>query len=207
MSVLRLIELVRTRLAMITRLGWGFLAAALILWVIGSAFGWGELRVAGAGLAVLVGFSALLTMGGMALRLQVDLTPVRVRPGQSSDGILVAANDGPRRVRSATLELPVGRTVATFTVPALAPGQSRGFDFDVATVRRGVITVGPVTTVRGDPFGLARREVSWAEAVELFVHPEVVGLPSLDAGLVRDLEGRPTSDPSASDLDFHTLRP
>jgi uncharacterized protein (DUF58 family) len=206
-SVLRLIELVRTRLAMITRLGWGFLAAALILWVIGSAFGWGELRVAGAGLAVLVGFSALLTMGGMALRLQVDLTPVRVRPGQSSDGILVAANDGPRRVRSATLELPVGRTVATFTVPALAPGQSRGFDFDVATVRRGVITVGPVTTVRGDPFGLARREVSWAEAVELFVHPEVVGLPSLDAGLVRDLEGRPTSDPSASDLDFHTLRP
>ena len=51
MSVLRLIELVRTRLAMITRLGWGFLAAALILWVIGSAFGWGELRVAGAGLA------------------------------------------------------------------------------------------------------------------------------------------------------------
>ena len=116
MSVLRLIELVRTRLAMITRLGWGFLAAALILWVIGSAFGWGELRVAGAGLAVLVGFSALLTLGGMALRLQVDLTPVRVRPGQSSDGILVAANDGPRRVRSAMLELPVGRTVATLSL-------------------------------------------------------------------------------------------
>ncbi len=66
--------------------------------------------------------------------------------------------------------------------------------------------IGPVTTVLGDPFGLARRTLNASRTIELFVHPQVVPLPSLDAGLVRDLEGRPTNDPSVSDLDFHTLR-
>jgi uncharacterized protein (DUF58 family) len=205
--ILRLIERARSRLAVVTTVGWGFVACAVVLWIIGSQLGWGELRVVGAGLAALVACSVALTLGGMALRLRLEVIPVRVRPGVSAHGILHAANDGPRAVRSATLELPVGAGLATFTVPGLPPGAAHAFPFEVTTTRRGVITVGPVTTVRGDPFGLARREVSWAEAVEVFVHPHVVGLPSLDAGLVRDLEGRATSDPSASDLDFHTLRP
>ena len=63
------------------------------------------------------------------------------------------------------------------------------------------------TNSRTRPLGLAKRSVSSSASIELFVHPRVLPIPSLDAGFVRDLEGRPTSDPSVSDLDFHTLRP
>ena len=70
----------------------------------------------------------------------------------------------------------------------------------------GVIPVGPATSVRGDPIGLIRRQVSWAEQTEVFVHPRTTRLEPFGSGLLRDLEGRTTEDVSMSDLAFHTLR-
>ena len=74
------------------------------------------------------------------------------------------------------------------------------------TSRRGVIQVGPATTVQGDPLGLMRRTLTWTERTELFVHPHTVALEPLGAGLLRDLEGSTTEDISMSDLAFHALR-
>ena len=200
-----LLATIRPYLKIVTRLGWGFVASSVGLWVVGTALGWAELRIAAVAALALVLIGVLLTLGGSQLRLRVWLMPPRVAAGGTSRATLTAVSRG-RASPPATIELPVGETIATFAVPALRPAEQYRSFFDVPTSRRGVITVGPVTTVRGDPFGLARREVSRAQAVELFVHPRVVPLPSLDAGLVRDLEGRSTTDPSSSDLDFHTLR-
>ncbi len=74
------------------------------------------------------------------------------------------------------------------------------------TQRRGVIPVGPATSVKGDPLGLMRRSVPWTEPVPLFVHPRTVALGHLGAGYMRDLEGQTTADLSPSDIAFHALR-
>lgn len=66
--------------------------------------------------------------------------------------------------------------------------------------------MGPVRTLRGDPFGIVRRELAWTEQLELFVHPRTVPLAPVGSGLLRDLEGHTTNDVSMSDLAFHTLR-
>ena len=195
----------RPALAVVTRLGWGFLATAAALAAVGSLLGWAEPAIAAVTLAVLVALAVLLTLGGTDLHLEVTLSPPRVGVGASSTAKLAAVAG--RAVASSTVELPVGETVAAVAVPALGRGTRFDFPIEIPTSRRGVIVVGPATTVRGDPFGLARREVNRAAATELFVHPKVAPLPPLDAGLVRDLDGRATNDPSASDLDFHTLRP
>ncbi len=192
-----LLATIRPFLQIVTRLGWGFVASSVGLWVVGSALGWAELRIAAAAALALVLIGVLLTFGGSRLRLRVWLMPPRVAAGGTSQATITAVNRG-RASLPSTIELPVGETIATFAVPSLRPAEQYRSFFDVPTSRRGVITVGPVTTVRGDPFGLARRETSRAEPVELFVHPRVVPLPSLDAGLVRDLEGRSTTDPSAA---------
>ena len=60
--------------------------------------------------------------------------------------------------------------------------------------------------MRTDPLGLLRRDAVEQVAVELFVHPKIIGLDSLSPGLQRDLEGQATRDLSTSDLAFHTLR-
>ena len=76
----------------------------------------------------------------------------------------------------------------------------------VPTVRRGVIPVGPVRTVRADPIGLVRRELIWTDSAELFIHPRTISIPSTSTGFIRDLEGNPTRDLSNSDVSFHALR-
>jgi uncharacterized protein (DUF58 family) len=76
----------------------------------------------------------------------------------------------------------------------------------VPTSHRGVVSVGPVRTQRGDPFGLIRREVIWTTPTEMFVHPRTAPLEPVGAGLLRDLEGHTTNATSMSDLAFHTLR-
>lgn len=194
------------RVSILTSTGWRVLGAAVAIFLVGGWAGWSELRYGAVALGALVAASVLLALGGSAPQLAVSLTPARLTAGRTSRGVLQARNPGTRTMRSAVIELPVGAGVASFTVPRLAPGAEHEIAFEVPTVRRGVIAVGPVTTVRADPFGLVRRVVSWSGVVDLFVHPALTNLPSLDAGLVRDLEGRSTSDPSASDLDFHTLR-
>ncbi|MGG5259062.1 DUF58 domain-containing protein [Phycicoccus avicenniae] len=201
----RLLDLLRER-SVVTRTGWGAAVVGVLGVLVGWVLGWDEARLVGIGLLVLLVLSVLMTLGGSRVDLDLSVRPVRVRPGVTADGSLLVTNGRSRRVAPADLEVPVDGRIEAFRMGSLGPGVRVDYPFPIPTRRRGVVVVGPVTTVLGDPFGLARRTLNTSRTVELFVHPEVVRLPSLDAGLVRDLEGRPTQDPSVSDLDFHTLR-
>ena len=202
----RLLALARER-SVVTATGWWAAAVGVVGVAVGLVLRWTEPVVVGAGLLALLVLGVLMTLGGSAVTLQLEVRPARVRPGAVADGLLTVVNNRSRRTAPADLEVPVDGRVEAFRMPWLSAGLRTTYPFPIAAERRGVVLVGPVSTVLGDPFGLARRTVSTSETVELFVHPEVLALPSLDAGLVRDLEGRATNDPSVSDLDFHTLRP
>src|SRR5699024_11941780 len=75
-------------------------------------------------------------------------------------------------------------------LPGLDPGAEHDELFAIPTERRGVLVVGPVRSVRGDPFGLIRRAVQWTEPEDLYVHPRTIRLGSASAGFLHDLEGR-----------------
>ena len=51
--------------------------------------------------------------------------------------------------------------------------------------RRGVISVGPAMTRRGDPIGIFSRDVVWTPVREVLVRPHLVPMESLGAGLMR----------------------
>ena len=104
------------------------------------------------------------------------------------------------------VELPVGAIAVAIDVPSLSSGEVFEEIVVIPTSRRRVIPVGPTMSVRGDPIGLMRRELQWAVAQELFVHPRTSRLPGLTSGWLRDLEGTPTNDRSPNDVAFHTLR-
>jgi uncharacterized protein (DUF58 family) len=104
------------------------------------------------------------------------------------------------------LEIVVADTVEAFALPAIGGNGIWRDSFPVVGQRRGVIQIGPATTVRGDPLGLLERRVRWTDLSYLYVHPPTTPLPPLGSGLLRDLEGRATSELSMSDLAFHTLR-
>jgi uncharacterized protein (DUF58 family) len=190
----------------VTRLGWGVVAGAVAALVVGYAWGWGELVVVGWGLALLVVLASTYLVGRGAGTIDLSLPVDRVAVGEDAEARLLVRNPGRRRFAAARLELPVGDRVVAKLLPPLA--HDAVFDERVAipTRRRGVVAVGPVQTVRGDPIGLMRREIEWSGVRMLHVHPRTIAVSPLSTGYLRDLEGTPTRDLTVSDIAFHALR-
>ncbi|GIG19932.1 hypothetical protein Cch01nite_06560 [Cellulomonas chitinilytica] len=190
----------------ISPLGWGVAAVAVVALVLGRRFGWLEAAALGSALVAVVVVALLLTAGRSRYQVRLDMADRRVRIGERAVGRVEVRNVGRRRSLPSRIELPVGAAVADLGVPGLAAGATHDELFAIPTSRRAVVVVGPVRSVRGDPFGLARRSVLWTQPVDLYVHPLLVSLAGASAGLLRDLEGQSTRDLSDSDLSFHALR-
>ncbi len=190
----------------VSPLGWTILALGVTTWVGGAWWGFTELlMVAGAAL-VLVAICFLLAVGRTRVSIVAQVEPRRVVVGEPATGRVVVTNEARTPMLPILVELPVGLSAARFVLPPLTPGHAHEELFLVPTSRRGVIEVGPATTVQGDPLGLMRRTLRWTERTTLYVHPRTVALEPLGAGLLRDLEGSTTEDVSMSDLAFHALR-
>jgi uncharacterized protein (DUF58 family) len=172
--------------------------------VVGWGLGWQEFQAVAAGLGILVAVALLFLVGRtrytVALIVDEDRTVVghpvaaRVELGESSR----------RPLWGARLEVQVGDTAIPLRLPSGRAAAENGFE--VPADHRGVVRVGPVRTVRGDPVGLFRRDALWTTTLDVHVHPETVTVPSTSTGFVRDLEGSPTRDLTASDISFHALR-
>lgn len=182
---------------------WGLMAAALVGTVVGAIGGWTELLSVGVAAALTVALAALFLIG----RPRYDVV-LNVHTNRTTIGAPVRAHVQLRdrsRVRlwATRVEVAVGK--ATVELPP--PGRAAAVrEFSVPATQRGVVRVGPVRTVRGDPIGLFRRSAEWSQIHEVYVHPGTVGLPPTSTGFVRDLEGSPTNDLTASDISFHALR-
>lgn len=190
----------------VTKLGWGTVAFGFVCWLVGQQCGWSELLVIATAAWLLWALCAMFVLGRTRLEVTLVADPQRVTVGDPAAGSVSARNVSQRPMLPVGLELPIGPGAARFTLPYLAPNADHEELFVVPTGRRGVVNVGPAMTVRGDPFGLMRRAVSWTESLDIFVHPITVHLDSVGAGLLRDLEGQTSNDLSRSDLAFHALR-
>jgi uncharacterized protein (DUF58 family) len=50
------------------------------------------------------------------------------------------------------------------------------------------------------------RSWSWGTPLDLVVYPETIPVPVALPGMAKDIEGRPTGQPSEADISFHALR-
>ena len=193
-------------LSVVSLLGWFVLAASILLWTAGQAFGWQEAKAAAIAAFVLFVLAVGFILGRSSYGVVLDLARTRVAVGDSAVGSIAVSNTSARPLLPADLELPVGAATAVFHLPRMKPRQIHEDLFTIPTARRAVIVVGPVRSVRADPLHLLRRQVLWTEPEDLFVHPKTTALAGSAAGFIRDLEGMPTTDLSSADVSFHALR-
>jgi len=189
-----------------TNLGWVVLTATVSAIIAGIALGWAELAVLGvvAGSALIL--AALQTIGRSTYSVAINLPSTRVKVGEQLNAEIVVQNSGRRLVLPAYLRVPIGANAAQFSIPLLRAGRSHDELVVIPTAQRGVIEMGPATSVRGDVLSLMHRSVEWTEPIELFVHPEIVRLSGTGSGLMRDLEGQSLQIIADSDISFHALR-
>lgn len=196
----------RRAASVITPLGWAMAVIVPLALLLGYLLGLVELVVIGFLCAVLIVIAVIYLIGRNAIEIDLSVPHSRVVVGEPATGVLTVTNPRRRRTLGVTVEIPVGDGLVEVVLPGLRRGASYTQEFAVPTVRRGVIPIGPARTVRADPVGLVRRELVWTDVTELFVHPRTIGIPSMSTGFIRDLEGNPTRDLSASDVSFHALR-
>ncbi|WP_194397464.1 DUF58 domain-containing protein [Microbacterium atlanticum] len=180
--------------------------AATLGLALGVAFGWVEFMVAGAASVLLLLAAVPFLFGARAYDVDLTLTHERVVAGSGVHGSIVVRNDGHRMALPGRIDIPVGAGLVEFGVPLLRPGHAVDQPLDIPGLRRGIIRVGPATTVRSDPIGLLRREHSFDDVHDVYVHPRTTSLPSTSAGVVRDLEGSPTRRLVDADMSFHAIR-
>ena len=192
--------------AMVTTLGRVCLLVLVVSWYLAAGRHWLEAWFIALALATLMVLAALQTLGRATYRVRLSLVSTRVVVGDPALGSLYLSPPSQRATRPATVEMPVGQGMAVFDIPRLSPGAEHQEVFTVPTRHRGVITVGPVRSIRGDALGLVRRSQNWTEPVDLFIHPRTVNLDSTAIGFIRDIEGAVTQDLSSSDVSFHALR-
>lgn len=192
--------------AWVTAAGAATVIVGLLAWIGGWLLGWDELLIVAAGCLTVVLGGLLFTIGRSDLLVVLAVEPQRVVAGQEAVGQIAVTNQETHRMFPVRLEAAVGNAIAEVDVPSLSSGATFEEIMVIPTVRRGVIGVGPVRSVRGDPLGLIRREIGWTDRIDLYVHPVTTRLASANVGFVRDLEGHTTNDLSTSDVAFHTLR-
>ncbi|MCM3695156.1 DUF58 domain-containing protein [Microbacterium oleivorans] len=186
--------------------GWVVMAGAVILWITAFTLGWQEAFVAAVVATVLVLLCVVFLFGRTAYEVDLDLTRTRVVVGERAVGALSLANRTSRSLLPSEVVLPVGSGRGLFQVPRLAPGAEHEELFAIPTTARGVLAVGPVSVLRGDPLGLFERTHDRRQAVDLFVHPRTLPLEGLSLGQMRDLEGLPDQHLARDDVSFHALR-
>ena len=192
--------------AMVTTLGRVCLLVLVVSWYLAAGRHWLEAWFIALALATLMALAAPQALGRATYRVRLSLVSTRVVVGDPALGSLYLSPPSQRATRPATVEMPVGQGMAVFDIPRLSPGAEHQEVFTVPTRHRGVITVGPVRSIRGDALGLVRRSQNWTEPVDLFIHPRTVNLDSTAIGFIRDIEGAVTQDLSSSDVSFHALR-
>lgn len=190
----------------VTPAGWVVVTSAIVLLPLGLLFGWTELIVTGCVAVALILLALPFLAGGRAYSVDFVLPVDRVVAGSEVLGTLTVTNVSKRLELPGRVDVPIGKGLADVYVPLLRSGQVHEEHVRVPAYRRGIIDVGPVTSVRSDPLGVLGREVAWADVNRLFVHPVTVSIPSTSAGFVRDLDGNPTSDIVDSDISFHAIR-
>lgn len=189
-----------------TSAGRAVLLLVVLGWLLGWRLGWTEMMVVAASGLILLAVTALFMIGRTNLGVRLEVEPPRVTVGDAVAGSLHVTNRAKTPLLPLRLELPVGAGGVAFQIPLMRPGGEHDELFVVPTEHRGVIGVGPITSVRGDPVGLFRRDLEWSEVTEVFVHPRTTTLEPFGAGLIRDLEGDNSDAVSMSDLAFHALR-
>lgn len=190
----------------VTPAGWVALVVAVGGLGIGFWLGWTEWVIAGGIALALLLLSLPFLFGARSYDVGLDLAGNRVVAGGSVLTQVDIRNHTKRIALPGRLDLPVGDGLIEIPVPLLLGGHQTTHRVNIPTPKRGMLRVGPAMAVRSDPIGLLHRDHEWLDVHDVFVHPRTVAVPATSAGMIRDLEGNPTSRLVDSDMSFHAIR-
>ena len=186
--------------------GWAVLAAGVLALAAFAALRWHELLAIGLACLTMVVAAIVMSLGNARFTAQLTVSDRRITIGDTVTVSVIVNNPGTTPTTSARGDLPIGNAHVGVSIPMLPPHRSRHTDVQFMGVTRDLLRIGPITVHTGDPFGLVRRERTLPSGTTICIHPDTVRLKTLNAGVARDLDGRPGGQIVDDDLEFYGLR-
>lgn len=196
---------------MLTRQGW-LVGIGVAVLIAGSRFfGLAELFALGVIAALLLlGSAVLVATARLDLQVGRSVHPARVHVGNTTRVELAVRNRRATRTPVLGLRDPVsGTRGADLLISPLGRGERTVAAYRLPTERRGLVRVGPLEVVIGDPFGLISLGTVAAPMTEVTVYPHVDAIEPLPYTTGHDpLAGaRQPNSLGRSGEDFYALRP
>ncbi len=193
---------------MLTRFGWAALAGAAAAIATGRVFGLIELYVVGVAL-VAVTLLAVLSVRSAAPRLDVRrrAEPTAPTAGQPTRVVVSVRRISGRRGTVELLDRVDRVGMASMNIARLGSGEAIQATYAIPSVRRGLLTCGPMSARWTDPLGLAQRSPIVADPYEVVVLPVTVPLETPrvgSAGILGQLLR--AKSVAQGGTDFHGLR-
>ncbi len=193
----------------LTPRGTGLVVSAVLLAAAGWLFGIEEFFALAAAAVLVVAVAAAWTAtASLQLSTRRQLLAPRSEAGHGIVVLLTVRNTGRRRTPVIEVVDPnPGSADTHLAIGGLAPGEVARGTYVVATPKRGLFTIGPLSASVRDPLRLARRTVVVGAPASLIVHPrpEATRLPLVAAGSGR--AERATTPAAGRDNDeFSRLR-
>ncbi|SFB35926.1 Uncharacterized conserved protein, DUF58 family, contains vWF domain [Amycolatopsis marina] len=191
----------------ITPRGLAVLVLAALLLAGGHWGGYPLLWTLGAVLLGAVVAAVLFTARGIRVAVHRSVYPDRVERGRPALARLQVSNPAGKRQAAFLATDGVSGGTETVRVRGLQPGGKATYHYELATTRRGKVTVGPLTLLRVDAFGLARNHVPTGETTVLWVYPRKLPARALVGGHPRHHhEGNTTDDGLRGSVDLKDVR-
>ncbi|MEN9603480.1 MAG: hypothetical protein RLZZ06_328 [Actinomycetota bacterium] len=190
----------------VTKLGWISLLLAVLWLPLGVWLAWPEFFFLGAVATVIILVAIPFLIGGKNYIIGFSLPEDHLVAGESTNAPISVTNTNKRLELPGVLEVQIGDGIEEFPIPLLRAGETKLLPFELASQPRGILKVGPITTVRTDPVGALRKETKLLDAMDVHVYPQTRVLPPTVIGYMRDLEGNPTLTVVEADMTFHSIR-
>ncbi|MEV6350739.1 DUF58 domain-containing protein [Actinoplanes sp. NPDC051851] len=188
-----------------TRRGIGLLAGALVLITAGFVYGYPDLALLGAAALIATVCAVAFALWRPRLGVTRVAEPDRVGRGEPARMTLTVRNTSRLRAASLVAVDRCGRDTVPVPLLRLRPGNDTTVAYPVPTTRRGIIPIGPLRVVRGDPLGLVSLARTYGGVVDVWVHPRIHPLQATPAGAARSLDGRVDKVPHGN-ITFDSLR-
>ncbi len=194
----------------LTRAGWGLTAAGANSVLIGYLFGITELFLLCAMcLTALVAALVYVSVVSPSLKAKRSTRPAKLRAGNKAQLLLELTNRRKRRtpILFAT-DTIAGEHSSKLTFGSIGPHSQIKVGYSIPTTKRGILSVGPLTTTIQDPLGLAKRKLKLESNSKFLVRPQLKELPAISASMGRLKRSRKrTRSSNHGDDDFYALRP
>lgn len=184
----------------------GLLASVPVLAALGYLLGYPAVVVLAIAPLLLVVLGLLMVGRRPGGNLVRDVEPGQLTRGETAKALITSINNRVTPTGTVDAVDRIGGQPVEVLIPPVPPRREVTVSYRFVPLKRGELTLGPVTLERRDPWGLFIRRATASATMTVLVHPRVLPIEVSLAGNRIGQEGGTADRDVLGSNQFHTLR-